>query len=106
MASLVVSCVGEALGDGAPLHGEVAVVVERCHLIDTPTERAVVEDDVLVMAPPAGISSIVDIHGIAATHTDEAHDHVVGIHCNGVITEGDAIARSCLSGNGHIALRD
>ena len=52
MSTLGVTRVGEALCHGAPLHGEVVVVVERSHLVDAPAEGAVVEDDTRLVALP------------------------------------------------------
>ena len=52
MSTLGVTRVGEALCHGTPLHGEVVVVIERSHLVDTPAEGAVVEDDTRLVALP------------------------------------------------------
>ena len=71
------SGVGECLGDVAPLHGEVAVIVERSHLVDAPRERAVVEDDVLAIASPCGISTIIYVLHLRAAAADEADDDIV-----------------------------
>ena len=34
VCAFTVAGIVQALAEGAPLHGEVVVVVERCHLID------------------------------------------------------------------------
>ena len=52
MSTLGVTGIGKALCHGAPLHGEVVVVVERSHLVDAPAEGAVVEDDTRLVALP------------------------------------------------------
>ena len=52
MSALGVTGICEALCHGAPLHGEVVVVIERSHLVDTPAEGAVVEDDTRLVALP------------------------------------------------------
>ena len=52
MSTLGVTRVGEAFGYSTPLHGEVVVVIERSHLVDTPAEGAVVVDDTRLVALP------------------------------------------------------
>ena len=52
MSTLGVTWIGEAFGYSTPLHGEVVVVIERSHLVDTPAEGAVVEDDTRLVALP------------------------------------------------------
>ena len=96
MCSLGVPRIGETLGNGTPLHGEIVVVVERCHLVDTPAEGTVVEDDARLVALPGSISTIIDVLFLSAAQTDEADDAVV-FRTNRVISQSDARRRSSLS---------
>ena len=95
MCSLGVPRIGETLGNGTPLHGEIVVVVEGSHLIDTPAEGTVVEDDARLVALPGSISTIIDVLFLSAAQTDEADDAVV-FRTNRVISQSDARRRSSL----------
>ena len=93
------SGVSKSLCDVAPLHGEVAVVIERSHLVDAPRERAVVENDVLAIASPCGISAVVHILHLRASAADEAHDNIVTLaEIQGIVAQCDTVARGSLSG--------
>ena len=98
MSTLGVTRVGEALCHGTPLHGEVVVVIERSHLVDTPAEGAVVEDDAGLVALPWSISSVVDVLLLSTANADETDD-VVATRLNRIIAQGDAWRRGCLSEN-------
>ena len=58
--------IGETLGNGTPLHGEIVVVVERSHLVDAPAEGAVVEDDAGLVALPGSIRTVIDVLFLSA----------------------------------------
>ena len=79
MGSLAMACVAKALANGAPLHGEVVVVIERGHLVDAPRERAVVEHHTCIVTRRAGIGAIVDVLLLSTANTDEAHHNVVAV---------------------------
>ena len=90
--------IGQSLGDIAPLHGEIAVVIKRGHLIDAPGERAVVKNDVLAVASPCGVSSIVDILHLRTAETDETDNDIVTLgQFYGIIPQCDATAWSRLA---------
>ena len=101
VSSLVVSCIVEALAECAPLHGEVVVVVERSHLVDTPRQRAVVEDEAVEVLAPAGVSTVVELLFLSASDTYEPYDVVV-TGSYGVVPECDAGVGGCLSENGGV----
>lgn len=104
MSTLVVTCVIETLCYGTPLHGEVLVVVERSSLVDTPAHRAMVDDDVVAIASPERISTIVNIYGIATANAYETNDYVVCLVLQSVVAECDTITRGCLSFNSYITI--
>lgn len=87
MCSLRVTRIGETLGNGTPLHGEIVVVVERSHLVDAPAEGTVVENDAGLVALPGSICTIIDVLLLSAAYAEETDD-VVAARLNGVISEG------------------
>ena len=97
VGALVVAGVVERLGHRAPLHGEVAVVVERCHLVDAPAERAVVEHYVAVVARPGGVGSVVDVALLPPAESHKPHYDVVAVVFNGVVAQGYALPGGCLT---------
>ena len=101
MCSLRVPRIGETLGNGTPLHGEIVVVVERSHLVDAPAEGTVVEDDAGLVALPGSIRTVIDVLFLSAAYAEETDD-VVAARLNGVISEGDARRWSSLSENGDV----
>ena len=112
MSTLVVTGVVETLCYGTPLHGEVLIVVERSCLVDTPTHRAMVDDDVVAIASPERICTIVNIYGIATANAYETNDYVVCLVLQSVVAECDTITRGCLTFyrnitilNGEVALQ-
>ena len=102
VGTLVVSGVGEALCYGAPLHGEVVVVVEGGHLVDAPAEGAVVYQDAVFLALPDGVGPVVHILFLSAPYAYEADD-VVGARAYGAVAQRDAGVGGCLSGYGGVA---
>ena len=101
MCSLRVTRIGETLGNGTPLHGEIIVVVERSHLIDAPAEGTVVEDDAGLVALPGSIRTVIDVLFLSAAYAEETDD-VVAARLNGIISEGDARRWSRLSEDGDV----
>ena len=101
VGSFPVAGVHQTLGDGAPLHGEIVVVVEGGHLVDAPRERAMVDHHAVFLALPEGVGTVVDILLLSAADADEA-DHVVrpGPEC--AVTDGDAGVGGGLSGDGGV----
>ena len=62
-----------------------------------------VDDDVLPLASPGSVGTIVHILYLRATATYESHYHIVALtEVEGVVAQGDAIARCCLSGDGGV----
>ena len=104
VSPLGVAGIAQRLGDGAPLHGEVLVVVERSHLVATPRHRTMVENDVATLTTPNSIGTVVYVFHLTATKTDKSNNHVVGRAVDGTITQGDAGRRCRLSGNGDVAV--
>ena len=101
MCSLRVTRIGETLGNGTPLHGEIVVVVERSHLVDAPAEGTVVEDDAGLVALPGCIRTVIDVLFLSAAYAEETDD-VVAARLNGVISEGDARRWGSLSEDGDV----
>ena len=101
MCSLRVARIGETLGNGTPLHGEIVVVVERSYLIDAPAEGTMVEDDAGLVALPGSIRTVIDVLFLSAAYAEETDDVVVA-RLNGVISEGDARRWGCLSEDGDV----
>ena len=105
MFVLGVSGICKSLAEGAPLHGEVAVVVERCYLVNAPREGAVVENDVVLFLVPDGVSTVVDVLLFSSSYANEAYDVVVsGAHCE--VAHGNAGVGCCLSLDGGIVADD
>ena len=102
--ALVVHRVAQALAQDAPLHREVLVVVERRTLVGAPRHRAVVQNDVLLVASPDGV--VLGRFLVAHSEADEADDDVVGADIGRIVLEADAVAGSRLARNGHIAILD
>ena len=94
--------IGKTLGNGAPLHGEIVIIVERCDFVDTPAEGTVVEDDSSLVALPGSICSVIDIFLLTTAKADES-DYAVVLWANGVISQGDSWRRSCLTEDGGIS---
>ena len=84
VGALAVTGVVQAFANGAPLHREVIVVIERSHLVDAPREGTVVEHDARLLALPGGIGTVVRVFLLSATETDKADD-VVSARPHGVI---------------------
>ncbi len=63
-----------------------------------------VEDDVLVVACGDGV--VLDACLVAHTHTDVAHDDLVGIDVQRIAAQTDAVARSGLARDGEIWIGD
>ena len=104
VGALRVLGVVEALAEDAPLHREVLVVVERGAFVHRPAHRAVVEDDVGVVAAPDAV--FLAGHLVAQAEAHEADDHVVGVVLDAVVGQADAVARRRLAGDGDVALGD
>ena len=106
MSALSMTGIAQRFGDGTPLHGKVAIVVERSHFIATPRHRAVVENDVLFIASPDSIGTIVHVLYLTTTETNESDNNIVGRAIDGVIAQSDTRRGSRLSGDGNIAILD
>ena len=101
VCSLVVTSVVQALSDGTPLHRKVIIVVERCHLVYTPRERAMVDDDARLLSLPDSISPFVHIFFLPTTDTDKTDD-IVTPSLDGIISQRDTRRRSRLPCDGCI----
>ncbi len=106
MGTLVVSRIVEALAKSTPLHGEAIVIVERSHLVDTPTERTMVENLIAVFTCPNGIGSVVHVFHLTASAADVANDDVVAVRTHRVVAKRDARFWCRLSCNGGIFPND
>ena len=104
--SLRATWIGQCFSQSAPLHGEVFVVVIRGYFVNAPGEGAVVEDDIVELSAPGGISTIIDIFKLGTADSDKAHDDIVARQANGIISQGNALSRSSLSGNGKTVTLD
>ena len=74
MGSLRMPRIGKTLGNSAPLHGEIVVVVEGSHLIDAPAEGTVVEDDACLVALPGSIRTVIDVLFLSAAYAEETDE--------------------------------
>ena len=100
MFTFAVTRISKCLTHSAPLEGEVAIIVERSHLVDAPREGTMVDDDVLAFTPPSSIGTITHILELRATAAYVTNYDIVAIaEIESIITKGDAIARSSLSEN-------
>ena len=109
MAAFRVTCILQALGHEAPLHGGVLVAIDGEALVDAPTHRAVVDDDVRLVEASESVPSVSTIHLhvlVAQTEAHVAHNHIVGLDLHGIVGHADAVAWSGLAGDGHVALAD
>ena len=90
----------ERLRDEAPLHRHVAegglARRAREHLVQTPTGRAMVEDDVMPLADPDGIPCFPLIPQPAPQITDH---HLIHIDPQPSVAQTDPVARCGLSGD-------
>ena len=98
--------VDKALCHKAPLHCSVLVAEHGEAFVDGPADRAVVDDEVLVVeasetVPAVGIA-LGDIL-IAEPEAHIAYDDVVGLNGHGIVGNADAVAGSRLSGDGDVA---
>ena len=106
MCTLVVSRIVETLAQRTPLHGEAIVIVERSHLIDTPTERTVVENLIAILTRPNSIGSIIYILHLTAATTNIANDDIVSIRSHREIAKCNTRFRCRLSCNGGVFPND
>ena len=102
VSPLIVASVVEAFADGTPLHGEVVVVVERCHLVDAPRERAVVDHYAGKVAGCRSIGTIVDVLLLTSADAYETHDDIITVWIDGIIAQRNTRSRSRLSENGGV----
>src|SRR5581483_12089247 len=95
----------QCLGDEASLHGDVARLAGTEPLVDAPTDRAVVVDDVVAAA---GAGAVLRRPGLVADpDADVADDDVVGVGAaERVVLEADAVARGGLPGDGDVRVAD
>ena len=82
VVTLWVERMRQTLADDAPLHREIHVVVEACVLVDGPTERTMVNDDVVVrcrrVGRSIGMTRIIDERvNVTEPATDIPHDNIL-----------------------------
>lgn len=87
-----------------PLHRSILVVIQADHFIDRPAERAVVNDDVLVIPRTEGI--IFTDNPVSESKTHITHNDIVGFYGCRIIGYGNAITRCGLAGNRQIGAGD
>ena len=97
----------ERLGDEAPLHGHVAQARlarrAREHLVQTPTGRAMIDDDLM---PPADADGVPGPALIPQPLPQIANHHLIRVDPQRRIAQTDPIARRRLSGDGDEGIRD
>ena len=96
----------KTFGKHTPLHGEVTVVIPRCHLIGTPGERQVVEHYILSVSAPRCIRAVIGRDELASPHTQKPQYHIVGLDLDRLVTYGDAASGCSLTEHGDIATFD
>ena len=104
VGSLGVACVGEARPHYAPLHGAVAVAVDGEALVDAPAHRAVVDDDVLLVAAAEPVALVAVYVAVAQAEAHIAYDDVARAYLEGIVCDADALARRALPGYCHVAV--
>ena len=106
VSALGVTAVDQALCHEAPLHGGVPIAQHRQTLVDAPRHGAMVDDPVLPVEAaktvPA-VGTVLEHILIAQTEAHVAHDDIGARDVTGIVGHADTVARSGLSGNGHIA---
>src|SRR4029079_16471552 len=95
----------QRLRNDASLHGEVAALARAEPLVDAPTDRAMVEDDVIASAGAAAV-----LRDAALVAHPDAHvpdDDVVRARATeGVVFDADAVARCGLPGDREVRVAD
>src|SRR5690554_4933866 len=105
MCTFIVGRKAQALGEDAPLQGEVLVVIKRGAFVGGPTYRAVVDHDVFPAVCPKSIFISRDF-SVAHPKAEEADNHVVCLNLHGVVGQGDTPARCRLPRQGEVSLAD
>ena len=96
-----------ALGEDAPLHGEILISVEGCALVDAPAHGAVVEDDVAEVTPPDAVFAVSGVGAFIAQAEVQIADYdIIRVDVDGVVLETDSAAGGSLAGYGDVAVAD
>ena len=88
------------------MNGDVLSPIDRQTFVDAPADGTVVHDDVVVVHRTETVTLMISNKLIAQTETHITEDDVVAGDDKRMIGYADAVARSCLSGNGDITVLD
>ena len=83
--------VAQALCDQAPLKGHVFHSVNGTAFVDTPTDRAMVHHDVLLVHAAQTIAFVVGYMEVPKPEADEADDDIAGVDGEGIIGDANAV---------------
>ena len=97
-----VSGILQALRNDTPLHGEVLTAINRQALIDAPTDRAVVDDDIVVIHRSQAVALVFIYMAIAQAETHITDDDIVAVDGDGIVGHADTVTRSRLSKDGFV----
>ncbi len=92
----------QALCNHAPLYGDILALIYREGLVDAPTGRNMVQNNILVSASTDGIRVVAAL--IAQSHTYVADDDLVSPNVERMALDADAVARSRLPRYGDIGV--
>ena len=87
----------QALADDAPLYGEVPTAIYRHTFIDTPADRTMVNDDVMVVHRAESVTFMVFDISVAQTEAHETHYDIVTDNGNGIVGNTDSVTGCRLS---------
>src|SRR5574344_1889129 len=105
--SLRVTGILQTLRDKTPLHSGILVAQYRTAFIDTPTDRAVVDDDISLVETAEAVPTVSTVYGyvvVAQTNTYISYDHIIRFDGKRVVGHADTVTRCSLSGYGHVSL--
>ena len=106
MAALAMTGVDKALRYDTPLDGGVVSSAERKTFINTPADRAVVNNDVALVERTEAVPTISSVFRhicITKTETKETENDIVGLYRKRIVCDADTVAGSSLSGNSHVS---
>ncbi|MPM62736.1 hypothetical protein SDC9_109613 [bioreactor metagenome] len=104
MCAFRMTCVIERFGNITPLQGKIIVGIKRCTFIDTPAHGAMIDNNIILISAPNGIAFIGE-YFVAQSETHETDNHITCTDLHFIITQANAITRSCLTCNRYISLR-
>ena len=90
----------QALGDEAPLHGDVIGLLDGQGFVHAPADGAVVYGDVVRLLDAHRVAVVF----VAAPHPDAADDHLVRLDGEGAVLQRNPLARRRLPGDGEVGI--